>query len=228
MLGLVNGRKGCTGVWVISVGERFRSGSLIVRVYESKGIGHVEVPPSDKLAIGKDACCVQNDAVFLVEVREGHGMDFIGSSQAAVIITSCKREACVRDEIGLKSEIPCHSNGRLDRVIRAHASNYERLHSQLAQKSFELCANEGAICLLRNYCLPGRGSNLGLEVVPFLTGAVGRGWSRRVVADVNDRPVFSAPSDEKLRYAPFRVWIISRTIDRVIGRIDGLLHVNYD
>jgi hypothetical protein len=48
------------------------------------------------------------------------------------------------------------------------------------------------------------------------------------VADVNDRPVFSAPSDEKLRYAPFRVWIISRTIDRVIGRIDGLLHVNYD
>jgi hypothetical protein len=46
------------------------------------------------------------------------------------------------------------------------------------------------------------------------------------VPDVNDRPVFSAPGDEQLRYAPFRVWIISRTIDGVIGRIDGLLHVN--
>lgn len=48
------------------------------------------------------------------------------------------------------------------------------------------------------------------------------------MADVNDRPVFLAPGDEKLRYAPFRIWIISWTIDRVIGRIDGLLHVNYE
>lgn len=53
-----------------------------------------------------------------------------------------------------------------------------------------------------------------------------RGWGRRVVADANDRPVFSVPGDEELRYAPFRIWIISRAIDRVIRRIDGLLHVN--
>jgi hypothetical protein len=49
MLGLVNGRKGCTDVWVISVGQSaFRSGSLIVRFCESKGIGPVEIPPSGK------------------------------------------------------------------------------------------------------------------------------------------------------------------------------------
>jgi hypothetical protein len=42
------------------------------------------------------------------------------------------------------------------------------------------------------------------------------------VADVDDRPVFSAPGDEKLCYATFRIWIISWAIDRVIGRIDGL------
>lgn len=163
-----------------------------------------------------------------MEVREGHGMNLVGSSQAVVKIAPCEGEACVRDEKGLKSEIACHSNGRLDRVIGAHASNDERLHSPLAQQSFELCANKGAIRLLRDYCLPRSGFNLDLEIVPFLTGAVGRGRTRRVVADVNERPVFSAPGDKKLRYSPFRVWIISRAIDRVIGRIDGLLHVNYE
>ena len=45
---------------------------------------------------------------------------------------------------------------------------------------------------------------------------------------MNDRPVFFAPGDEKLRYAPFRIWIISRAVNRVIGRIDGLLHINYE
>jgi hypothetical protein len=85
-----------------------------------------------QLAIGKNTCGVKNDAVFPLEVCKRHGMNFIGSSQATVIIIPCKGEACVGDEIGFKSEIACHSNSRLDRIICAHAGNYERLYFQLA------------------------------------------------------------------------------------------------
>jgi hypothetical protein len=46
-----------------------------------------------KLGIGEDTCGVHNNAVFVVEVSEGHGMNFIGSSQAAVCSRSTMNKA---------------------------------------------------------------------------------------------------------------------------------------
>jgi hypothetical protein len=47
------------------------------------------------------------------------------------------------------------------------------------------------------------------------------------MADVNDGSAVLAPGGENAPYIPFSVRVISRSIDCMVGRIDGLLHVNH-
>src|SRR5271168_5018433 len=48
------------------------------------------------------------------------------------------------------------------------------------------------------------------------------------MSDVNDWPVVASPSGEKAGNVPFGVRIISRSIGRVVSRIDGPLHINHE
>jgi hypothetical protein len=48
------------------------------------------------------------------------------------------------------------------------------------------------------------------------------------MSDVNDWPVVASPSGQKAGDVPFGVPIISRSIGRVVSRIDGPLHINHE
>jgi hypothetical protein len=77
-------------------------------------------------------------------------MYFIGSSQAAMEIATREGEACVRDQIRLKSKIPRHTDGCFHRIVSTHAGDDQRLQPGLAQILLESGPDEGAVRSFRN------------------------------------------------------------------------------
>ena len=58
-------------------------------------------------------------------------MDFIGSPQTAVKVSACEGEACVRNEVHLKSKIPCHADCRFYGIFGAYSGDDKRLNPTL-------------------------------------------------------------------------------------------------
>ena len=81
------------------------------------------------LAGSDDGRGIKNRTVLIVQIGERHGMHLIGAAQPSVKIAACESETGIRHKIRLESQVPRHSDSRLNRVVGADSRNDQSLDS---------------------------------------------------------------------------------------------------
>jgi hypothetical protein len=123
-------------------------------------------------------------AVFAVEIRQAHGVNFAGGSKTAGPILSPKREAGVFDQERIEAQISRHTDGGFDGIVGNHPSHDEHGLLLGTQAGFEIGADKRAVGLFDDHDLAKQGLRLWLEIVSRLARAVVRLWLGRIVTNV--------------------------------------------
>lgn len=124
-------------------------------------------------------------------------MNVLGGPEAPSAISLAEGEASVFDQEDRKSDLTCHPDGRLNRIVGDHSGHDQRCDVALAQMRFEIARKKGIGSAFSKHDLAGERLRVRFERMPRTARPKGRIRFDRVVPDVEDRTTVGTPSRQK-------------------------------
>ena len=164
-------------------------------------------------------------AVFAVQVRQTHGMDFRGGTKDPIPILAAERKRGVFDQERVELKIARHSDCGFYGIVGYDTGHDQRVLIGLSQPSLQIRADESAVGLLGNNDFTWERLCFRFEVVSGLGGTIVRFGFGGVVPDMVDWATAGSPYPQQRGNVLLRLRVVAFA---PIGMVDSPLNINYE